>query len=175
MHPNFNGVKQVGYVVKDLDKAMRHWVDLGIGPWFYRKNVTPVEFRYYGETLDKPVISGAIAQSGDIQIELLQQCNDAPSLYRDSLERSGEIAQHVAFWTVNEYDRWCRRLLELGYVEGHAGRMDSMRGRFAYFVHLDFPSAMIEISESLGGKAETFERFKQAALNWDGRDPLRMV
>jgi len=173
MIANFNGVKQVGYVVKDIEKAMRHWVDLGVGPWFYRKDVVPAEFRYYGETLEKPVISGAIAQSGELQIELLQQCNDAPSLYRDTLERNGEVAQHVAFWTEHHYDKWCRRLLDLGYVEGHAGRMTSARGRFAYFVHGDFPSAMIEISESLGGKAEAFEKIKLAALNWDGSDPIR--
>ena len=155
MNQNFNGVRQVGYVVRDIEKAMQHWID-------------------YGETLEKPILSGAIAQAGEVQIELLQQCNDAPSLYRDTLERNGEIAQHVAFWTVNDFDKWCRRLLDLGYVEGHAGRMDSVRGRFAYFVHRDFPSAMFEISESVGGKAESFERIKQASMNWDGRDRGRV-
>jgi hypothetical protein len=32
----YGEVRQLGYVVRDIDAAMRHWVDvLGVGPWFY--------------------------------------------------------------------------------------------------------------------------------------------
>lgn len=30
-------VCQVGYVVKDIEKAMNKWVEIGVGPWFYAK------------------------------------------------------------------------------------------------------------------------------------------
>ena len=32
----FGPMRQVGMVVRDIEKAMRHWVEVcGVGPWFY--------------------------------------------------------------------------------------------------------------------------------------------
>lgn len=171
----FGAVRQVGYVVRDIESAMARWVALGVGPWFYKEDVGSTEFRYYGKASRLPKLSIALANSGDLQLELIQQRDDAPSLYLDSLARNGEGAQHIAYWTMDHFDDYCKRLLEEGYVEGHAGRMGHNRGRFAYFIRPNFPSAMIELSESTGGKAEYFESIRQAALAWDGRDPIRVV
>jgi hypothetical protein len=171
----FGSARQVGYVVRDIEGAMRHWVALGVGPWFYKETVVTTEFRYYGRESALPQLSIALAQSGDLQIELIQQRDDAPSLYRDTLRTQGEVAQHLAWWTRDDFDAHCARLRSLGYVEGHAGRMGAHRGRFAYFLHPEFPSAMVEISETTGGKAEYFEAIRQASVGWDGRDPIRRV
>jgi hypothetical protein len=171
----FGAVRQVGYVVKDIEQAMARWAALGVGPWFYKEEVGSTEFRYHGQPSRLPRLSIALANSGELQIELIQQRDDAPTLYRDSLLRSGECAQHIAYWTMDRFDEYCRQLLEQGYVEGHAGRMGATRGRFAYFVHPELPSAMIEISESTGGKAEYFEEVKRASVGWDGTDPIRRV
>ena len=119
----------------------------------------------------RPVRSAA----SECILELIQQRDDAPTLYRDTLARNGECAQHIAYWTMDKFDEYSRLLLARGYVEGHAGRMGAGRGRFAYFLHPELPSAMIEISESSGGKAEYFAKIRQAALNWDGKDPIRRM
>lgn len=166
--------RQVGYVVKDIEKAMAQWVRLGVGPWFYKEDVGTTEFRYYGEDSPPPALSIALANSGDLQLELIQQRDDAPSLYRDTLRQAGEAAQHVAYWTLDRYDDHVGTLLELGYVEGHGGRMGT-RGRFGYFVHPELPSAMIEISELTGGKGEHFERVRAASKSWDGRDAVHRL
>jgi len=171
----FGAVRQVGYVVKDIELAMARWAALGVGPWFYKQDVGSTEFRYYGQPSPLPRLSIALANSGDMQIELIQQRDDSPTLYRDTLARNGECAQHLAFWTLDGFDAHCRQLIEQGYVEGHAGRMGANRGRFAYFVHAEVPSLMIEISESTGGKAEYFEQVRQASIAWDGKDPIRRV
>lgn len=171
----FGAVRQVGYVVKDIEKAMDHWVKLGVGPWFYKEDVGSTEFSYYGKPSRLPKVSIALANSGDLQIELIQQRDDAPSLYLDSLARNGECAQHVAYWTPDRFQEICKHLLELGYVEGHAGRMGVNRGPYAYFIHPEIPSAMFEISDSSGGKAEYFAEIKRAADNWDGSDPIRRI
>lgn len=169
----FGGVRQVGYVVRDIEKAMRHWSDvLGVGPWFYKEDVGTTEFRYHGQLSTPPRLSIALANSGSLQLELIQQRDDAPSLYRDSLQRSGECAQHIAFWTLDHFDQYCGQLLARGYVEGHGGRM-GLRGRFAYFVHPDLPSGMIEVSEMKGGKGEYFDEIRAAGASWDGTDPIR--
>lgn len=172
----FGSVRQIGYVVKDIEAAMTRWAQLGIGPWFYNEDVQSVEYSYYGKPSPLPKLSIALANSGDTQFELIQQRNDAPTLYLDTLARNGECAQHIAYWTADRFDEFCSRLLELGYTEGHAGRMGSAtRGRFAYFLRPDFPSAMIEISESTGGKGEYFQQIRQASVEWDGSDPIRRV
>ena len=170
----FGGVRQVGYVVRDIERAMLHWARLGVGPWFYREDVGSTEFRYYGKPSRLPDVSIALANSGDLQIELIQQRDDAPSLYLDTLARNGEGAQHIAYWTMDDFDAHCARLVERGFIEGHAGRM-GVRGRYAYFVHPELPSGMFEISEMTGGKGEYFAKVRQAALEWDGRDPIRRV
>lgn len=171
----FGAVRQVGYVVKDIEQAMLQWSNLGVGPWFYKAQVVSTEFRYYGRASALPQLSIALANSGELQIELIQQRDDAPSLYLDSLAANGEGAQHLAYWTRERFDEHCAMLLDRGYVEGHAGRMGAGRGRFAYFVHPALPSAMIEISESTGGKGEYFEEIRRAALSWDGEDPIRRI
>ena len=171
----FGAVRQVGYVVRDIEQAMLQWSRLGVGPWFYKAEVVSTEYRYYGQPSALPKLSIALANSGDLQIELIQQRDDVPTLYRDTLRGNGEGAQHVAYWTRDRFDAFCGKLLDLGYVEGHAGRMGATRGRYAYFVHADLPSGMIEISESTGGKAEYFEEVRRASVGWDGTDPVRRV
>ncbi|CAG2153077.1 VOC family protein [Cupriavidus plantarum] len=178
MSQHLGGVRQIGYVVRDIERAMRHWSEvLGVGPWFYKEAVGTTEFRYYGKPSALPDLSIALANSGGVQIELIQQRNDAPSLYRDSLDslaRGGEGMQHIACWTDDAFDAFAARLIASGYVEGHGGRM-GMRGRFAYYLHPDLPGNIVEISEMAGGKGEYFKTIAAAAMVWDGTDPIRRM
>src|SRR5262245_4646256 len=94
----FGPMRQVGIVVRDIDKAMRHWVEVcGVGPWFYAEQLPLDEFRYRGRPYDIKV-SIALANSGDVQLELIQQRNDVPSLYRDFLAAGHEGMQHWSSW-----------------------------------------------------------------------------
>lgn len=171
----FGGIRQLGFVVRDIEKAMAHWSEvLGVGPWFYvDRPPENSEFRYFGKPSPYPHISIALANAGPLQVELIQQRDESPSLYLDSLRRTGECAQHFAFWT-ERFDEMERQLLDAGYVEGHAGQRGGA-GRFAYFIHSDLPSGMIELSELSGNKAELFEKIAQAADDWEGSDPIRRV
>jgi hypothetical protein len=73
----FGPMRQVGIVVRDIDKAMRHWVEVcGIGPWFYAEQLPLTEFRYKGRVYDIKM-SVALANSGDVQLELSQQRCDS--------------------------------------------------------------------------------------------------
>ena len=116
----YGGARQVGFVVRDIERAMAHWSRaLGVGPWFYKAAVGTTEFRYYGQAQTHlPDLSIALANSGELQIELIQQRNDAPSLYLDTLARNGECAQHIAYWTEDRYDAMHAQLLESGRPVG---------------------------------------------------------
>ncbi len=168
----FGAVTQNGYVVRDIRAAMDHWINvLGVGPWFYVDRVKTDYFRHRGA--DSPVeMSIALANSGNLQIELIQQRNDAPSMYKEFLDSGREGLQHMAYWT-KEYQAVYDRALSLGYKVGHEGQIGGPLGRFAYFDTELHPGTVVEISDISGGKGKFFEHIKRAALDWDGTDPVR--
>lgn len=167
-------LRQLAYVVPDIEAAMRHWSEvLGVGPWFYRRHLAITEFSYRGRPSALPEVSIAFANSGALQVELVQQRCEAPSMYREFIARCGAGLQHVAWWTF-QYDLLATQLEAAGYVQGHAGRVGE-RGRFAYYEHADMPGHVLELSEQSGGKAEFFRQVAAAAAGWDGRDPVRQL
>ena len=45
----FGELRQVGIVVRDIEAAMKHWVEVcGVGPWFYTDKLAVTEFSYRG-------------------------------------------------------------------------------------------------------------------------------
>lgn len=119
-------------------------------------------------------MSIALANSGDLQIELIQQRNDAPSMYKEFLDAGHEGLQHMSFWT-HDHQGLYDKALALGYTVGHEGSIGGKLGRFAYFDTQAHPGTIIEISDISGPKGKTFAHIRQVAANWDGSDPIRIV
>lgn len=168
----FGPIRQNGYVVRDVRAAMDHWIQVaGVGPWFYFDRVKIDWFRHRGKESEIE-LSIALANSGDLQIELIQQRNHAPSMYREFLDAGHEGLQHVAYWT-NEYPELLDRARSLGYRIGHEGQIGGDRGRFVYLDTQQHPGTVIELSDVSGPKGVFFEHVRQAAVGWDGADPIR--
>ena len=56
----FGEIRQLGYVVPDIEAAMDYWSRaLGVGPWFYNPQVPIVNYRYRGEALRAAQLGGA--------------------------------------------------------------------------------------------------------------------
>ena len=128
----FGKVCQNGYVIRDIEAAMHHWITvMGVGPWFYIEDVKTDWFRHRGKDSDAKM-SIALANSGDLQIELIQPRNDAPSMYREFLDAGHEGLQHMSYWT-EDYQGLYDKALALGYRVGHEGCIGGEKGRFAYF------------------------------------------
>ena len=167
----FGEIRQTGYVVPDIEAAMNYWSRvLGVGPFFYNERVPIRNYHYCGEQYE-PHNSVALANSGPLQIELIQCRNDVPSMYRDFTRAGYSGLQHVAYWTEN-YDADLERLVEQGFkpvMGGEVGR----RGRFIYFDTHYHPGTVIELSEVTGPKGQMFRMIREAAANWDGSDPVR--
>ena len=170
----FGKVCQNGYVVRDIDAALRFWTQtLRVGPFFYIERVKMDWFRYRG--VDSPVeLSIALANSDDLQIELIQQRNDAPSMYLDFLRDHGEGLQHMSWWT-HDYQALYDRALAEGFTVGHEGQIGGPQGRFVYFETSGHAGTVVEISDISGGKGRFFDHIRKAAANWDGGDPVRAV
>jgi Glyoxalase/Bleomycin resistance protein/Dioxygenase superfamily len=164
----FGQISQIGYVVRDIRASMNHWISHGVGPWFYVEHVELEYFRHRGAD-SRLEMSAAVANSGGIQIELIQQRNDAPSVYKDFLGAGREGAQHVAYWTTG-YQQLYDQALSLGYKVAQEGQLGG--GRFAYLDTEHDPGTMIEISDISGTKGQLFALVRQAAATWDGTNPI---
>lgn len=171
----FGQIRQAGYVVRDIEAAMAYWSDvLGIGPWFYNERVPIRNYRFRGQAYDVHN-SVALANSGPLQMELIQTRNGVPSMYREFLDAGHVGLQHVAYWT-QSYDADLARLEGQGFEPVMSGEVGE-KGRFVYFdqgshpgVH---PGTVIELSEVAGPKGKLFDLIREAAESWDGRDPVR--
>lgn len=170
----FGAVRQNGYVVRDIRAAMEHWINvMGVGPWYYIDRVKMDYFRNRGRASNAEV-SIALANSGDLQIELIEQRNDAPSMYKEFIDAGREGLQHMSYWTT-DYQTLYDRALQLGYKVGQEGQIGGEQGRFAYFDTEQHPGTVIEISDISGNKGRFFEHIRRVAAEWDGSNPIRDV
>lgn len=171
----FGNAAQNGYVVKDIEASMDAWIELGVGPWFYIETVEMDWFKHRGED-SVPEVSIALANSGDLQLELIQQRNDAPSLYREFIASGREGFQHISYWST-DYQGLYDRALSLGFVVGHEGCIGGEKGRFAYLEKPGTEPAetLIEISDFSGPKGMFFDHIREVASDWDGSEPIRKL
>jgi methylmalonyl-CoA/ethylmalonyl-CoA epimerase len=87
---------QIGIVVRDLQKAVdNYWEKLGIGPWMTVRIEPPLlrDLTLRGKPVESSMIA-AIAQSGSIQLELIQPL-EGPSIWKEFLEERGGGVHHV--------------------------------------------------------------------------------
>lgn len=172
------GFSQVGMVVRSADEAMRSMTEkLGIGPFFVLREITLENFWYGGAPSRSPVLTIGLAQAGPVQIEIIEQHDDAPSIYADFLASGREGCQHFGLW-FSEREAWTRTYDQ--FVASGARLMQQggsiEKRRFAFF-ETDLPGQpMIELSESLLPETRPFtDAVAQASIGWSGADPIRTI
>ncbi|MEO5665020.1 MAG: VOC family protein [Nocardioides sp.] len=167
----FGPVRQLGYVVPDLGAALDHWVGhWGLGPFHVVDELVLEDFELDGMPTRPVTLSIALANSGTVQIELIQQLDDAPSLFQRFLARTGGGLQHWATWP-GDYDATLEAAAGRGLVVGQSGR--TARGRFAYLSDPLLPDTAVEIAESSTERMRSFGLIADSADGWDGTDPIR--
>lgn len=170
----FGEIRQNGYVVRDIEAAMRHWVEkLGVGPFFYLPHVACDSFEHRGVEC-RPDISIALANSGDLQIELIQQHDDTPTLYKEFLDAGREGLQHVSSW-IEDIDTAVAKLVAEGHSVAQRGSMQGGVIRFVYFDTELHPGTVFEIANTAGELAYIPEAVAAAARGWDGSNPIRTI
>lgn len=167
----FGPMRQLGYVVPDLGEALDHWAGhWGVGPFHVVDELVLEDFELDGMPARPVTLSIALANSGAVQIELIQQLDDAPSLFRRFLDRTGGGLQHWATWP-DDYDTTLEAATSRGLVVGQSGR--TARGRFAYLRDPLLPDTAVEIAESSAERTRSFGLIAASADGWDGADPIR--
>ena len=165
----FGSILQVAYTVADIEKAMASYLDqMIIGPWFVRGPFTP-QGLYRGKPSEVRMTI-ALAFSGHVMHELIQQHNDVPSVYREMIDKRGHGFHH---WGVasTEFDRdceaYCRRGCQVAYSDTSPG------SRVTYFDSRDLPG-MIEVIEMDEARERRYTKMYVESLAWDGSEPIRV-
>lgn len=162
-------IVQHAWVVPDLDAAIHHWHrTLGVGPFLVNRNLQISEPLYRGRPR-AVAFSTAVAQSGSIQIELVEQHDDLPSAFRDTVPIGRTAFHHVAI-VAPDFDEALR---------SYAGVDIASQGSFGdiRFVYLDTSAtlgAMLEILEDRPGIRAFFGAIRKANERWDG-DPATLI
>jgi len=166
-----DGIIQTAYVVADLRQAIAHWVQkLKVGPWFVLEHFTGLDPWYRGQTSCAD-IALAMSFAGHMNIELIQPNDEAPSVYREHIERRGFGFHHwgIATW---HFDRSVERYRDAGHELVFLAGVPS-GGRVGYMDTTGVLPGYTELIELGGAFEDVFGRFHRASLDWDGRDPIR--
>ena len=164
---------QTCFVVPDIEAAMRQWLRAGsTGPFIVMAHVAPSNGLYRGRPAPLEM-SCAFAQAGEMQIELIEQHSDGPSVYRDMFPAGTGGFHHLCYWadgTIGEeVEHFRARGIEAGYLASF-GALD-----FGYFDARAQLGCFIEVLEREPGTVALFEMVADAAKDWDGSDPVRYL
>lgn len=165
-------VVQNAYVVPDLGAAAQRFHELyGIGPFLVGRGIEMREAVYRGKQVTEPIIIDvALAQAGEISIELIAQVSGAPSAFRDMYPDGGPGLHHVATWA-RDWEQERQAYLDAGLEIA----MESL-GRGDYTISfIDARPAlghMIELYPDHRDLRALYRRIRDQATRWDGRELL---
>jgi len=167
-------IAQLGYVVDDIERAMRRWLEHhDVGPFFFLPRPPLADLRYRGEPTSA-AIAVALTYSGELQIELIQPLDAEPSPYLDFARRSGAGLHHVARFT-DEFDAALARCRALGRQPYFEGRGLGTDQRFAYFEgESNDVGTVNEVVETVG-LGGFFDYMRARCADWDGAEPIRTI
>jgi hypothetical protein len=164
---------QSAWVVDDIEDAASLWAEkTGIGPFFladYQEGVL-VDTFYRGTPLPL-TMKTALAQAGDMQIELIQPTGNRPSAYRDTVPVGRAGFHHIALWS-SDVSGDIAHYVDRGFEVAASGSAGGI-GQFAYIDTTSVFGHMIELVEDIDIIRTVFKAVADAAIGWDGSDPVR--
>jgi hypothetical protein len=163
---------QLGYVVDDVVSAASRWSStFGIGP-FHVLPVVGQELTHADGDVRTVRIQVAVAQAGPVQIELIQQHCDTPSIYAD-WSNGGRSAFHQVATVTSDYGGKKAQFEALGYpvaAESTGGAF-----RVAYIDTVAAFGFYTELVERTPRFLDQLEAISQTCATWDGTDPVRLL
>jgi len=159
---------QHAYFVIDLEEAAHAWQRLhGAGPFFVAEHHRCDKFQYRGTTAEADV-SYAFGYLGENQIQLIQQHDDTPSIYRD-MYAPGEQGFHHVGCLVNDFAAARARLLEAGFTNACELWADEVNA--AYFDTRSVNGGFTEIHGDPPHILAAFASWKRAHINQQANTP----
>jgi catechol 2,3-dioxygenase-like lactoylglutathione lyase family enzyme len=162
---------QIAYAVRDVRVAARWWAaTFGAGPFFVIDHIALSEVRYRG-TPSAFDHSSAYGQWGSVMVELVCDHTIGPSPVADVVGFGGQGLHHMAYF-VDDLAVAQAELVAAGWPEAlHAVTPSGMA--FAFHDAAADLGHMIELYEPVDALVGFYKRVADAALGWDGTDPIR--
>jgi hypothetical protein len=162
---------QVAYAVEDVEQAAASFADrFGAGPFFVRHH-PPFEATHD----DGPAIfnhSSAYGQWGHMQIELVQLGDCSPAALHHLVSRCPGI-HHVATFVESLPDERARLEARGMRCVMHATTPSGLQ--FAFYDARAELGHLLEIYEPADSVVKLYSKVRQAAIDWDGSDPVRAI
>lgn len=132
---------QVGIIVRDMDKAIKNYEALGIGPWRLEKmdKSSFTDMTLNGEPSTMELLCAFCSCYG-MEIELIQPLNDSPQMRW--LEQHGPGIQHLSFLPTDGHDAMVAEAAKM-----NGGKPPFMHGK-APSVGMEF--SYLDLTEELG-------------------------
>jgi Glyoxalase/Bleomycin resistance protein/Dioxygenase superfamily len=169
---------QVAYVSNNVEKAVKHWLEvMNAGP-FYMLRLPPIEKRYRGRLVTDTFVT-AVGFAGNTQIEISQPTNNEPSIIREILELKGEGGVHhifPEFRSLNdlEYRQRRQKYENAGLKVALEFDIPGM-GYQLFYDALDSIGTFIELAQLSPAVFQTVHRIYDAHRSWDGKNPIRDI
>jgi hypothetical protein len=164
-------IVQLAWVVPDLAAAAAAWhATHGVGPFLLNRKLQLDDPHYRGRPAATS-FSTAVAQHGEVQIELVEQHDDSPSAYRETVPAGTTGFHHVAV-IAPDFDSELARYRAQGHAVAAHGRFGDMR--YCYVDTVASLGHIVEIVEDKPGIRAFFAAVRKAAERWDG-DPRTLL
>ena len=173
----FGEIRQVAYLVPDIEAAMTHWAGtLGVGPWYYNPRVPIRNYFYRGARYEAAQLgrarqrrrpadrAAADAQRRALDVPRLPARGPQRRAAHRLLDRRTSTPISSAPRRPASRSAWAARSARTGascYFEDRAPAGSA------------YPGTVIELSEVAGPKGKLFDMIRAAAVDWDGKDPVR--
>jgi catechol 2,3-dioxygenase-like lactoylglutathione lyase family enzyme len=164
---------QMAYVPPDLDAALHFWTKtIGAGPFFSINHIKLNRGRYRGESTEID-FSIMLGYWGDMQIELVRQHNDAPSIFKAWRDEGREGLHHVCV-LVDDMDTARSACAAAGATILQEALVPG-GGEVIYADLGGGPGSIVELLKPAPGAREFFKMMREAHRNWDGKNAIRSL
>jgi methylmalonyl-CoA/ethylmalonyl-CoA epimerase len=167
---NLGQVMQLAFVPSDFNQTLNFWTQtMGAGPFFVLEHNVPEWAQYHGADT-RPAIKLALGHWGDMQIEIIEQLNDAASPYLDWRRAGGEGLHHLCV-AVDDIAAAKRTCVESGGKVVYDGRAGETL--WCYVETGGGAGSILEIVQHAPPSQALMDMIRDAARGWDGRDAIR--
>ena len=162
----YGPIMQMGFVVDNFEDPIKHWTEkLNVGPFFILEHLDLKDFHYRGNKSDID-FSVAITFSGDMQIELIKQHCDTPSIYNEFSEIKRGDLHHICRLTP-DINNDIKILENQGYKNIQGGETEDGGIKFSYLDAQENYGSILELAELAEENLALTEAMKNASKNWD--------
>lgn len=163
-------VIQAGHVVEDIDAAIVSFAaTLQIGPWYRFRTSQPRKGSLYRGREVNHDLSIALAFHGSMMLELIQQHDDGPSVFREGVARTGWGLHHWGIGTRRFDERVAEQV-----ASGKEMLYTARTGRSARIAYFEGPTplhAMVELIEITETSETFYAGIAAQARSWNGKSP----